>query len=290
MVDCPVIEPFIQPFCVVGQTHPHPRFLHTSPEFWMKYLLSHGLEKIFTITYCFRDEPTSPIHRPQFLMLEWYRSHADYRQLMADLGELSQCLSTLAGANNPEPMALTEMTVQEFFECHLGIDILELSSPHQLRHYIAHQHPDVPLPPCDLPWEDYYHLLFLNKLHIPLRQYPGLILTEYPQQLRALSRLKPTDSRVCERFEYFIHGIEIANCYSELTDPQEQERCFEQFNQRRKDLASPPMPRPRVLLHALKRGLPPCAGGALGIERLLQALWGVEQPFFTAESSLCDEA
>ena len=285
MVDCPVIEPFIEPFQVQGKhLGGKDRYLHTSPEFWMKYLLSEGLENIFTISYCFRDGPVSPIHRSQFLMLEWYRAHEGYGKIRQDLEELTKFLLRSFHCN--DDLVVEEMTVQELFQKNLGVDILELPGPMDFKKYIQDNHPDIPLPWCDLPWDDYYHLLFLNKLTPRLEQYRFLILKEYPAQLRALSRLKKTDPRVCERFEYFIDGIEVANCYSELTDLEEQKKCFEEFNQMRDKTGGSKMPRPEVLFHALKKGIPPAAGIALGIERLMKALLGIREPFFIEESSL----
>lgn len=284
MVDCPGIEPTIQPFRVSGRNHS--RYLHTSPEFWMKYLLSEGWEKIFTITYCFRDEPCSPTNRTQFLMLEWYRTESHYLDMVHDLEELTENLiQKFAPRVTKEKISLQQITVQELFSRHLGMDILELAESSVLKKYIQTHHPDIPLPTCDLPWDDYYHLLFLNKIEPLLKDYPYLILKEYPEKLRALSRLKVSNPLVCERFEYYIHGLEVANCYGELTDLPEQKKCFYYFNQK----AGGSLPTPKVLFHALKKGLPKSAGIALGIERLMQALLNIESPFFTEERSLSDE-
>src|SRR5687767_3032706 len=86
MVPNPGMETHIHPFRVWSERGraPTPFYLHTSPEFCMKELLSEGMERIFTLSYCFRDEPSSPIHRPQFLMLEWYRANARYETIMDD--------------------------------------------------------------------------------------------------------------------------------------------------------------------------------------------------------------
>ena len=288
MVDCPVIEPFIGPLQVMGEhLGGKNRYLHTSPEFWMKYLLAEGFENIFTLSYCFRDGPISPVHRSQFLMLEWYRANEDYHKIKQDLEELTKFL--LKSFHHNDTLVIEEMTVQELFQKNLDIDILELPEPMGLKKYIQANHPDVPLPSCDLPWDDYFHLLFLNKLTPHLAHHPFLILREYPAQLRALSRLKKTDPRVCERFEYFINGIEVANCYSELTDLEEQKKCFKEFNQTRERTGQLKMPQPSVLFHALKKGIPPSAGIALGVERLMKTLLGIHEPFFIEESSLDDE-
>ena len=91
-VENPGMEPHIHPFALYSikdnkLTH---EYLHTSPEFYMKKLLSEGMEKIYTLNYCFRDEPNSPIHRNQFLMLEWYRAFEHYDKIMSDTQELIQ--------------------------------------------------------------------------------------------------------------------------------------------------------------------------------------------------------
>ena len=278
LVSCPVIEPFVQPLKVVGENIPDKTYLQTSPEFWMKDLLSRGLENIFTISYCFRDEPESPLHRPQFIMLEWYRLHHDTNKIIADLAELTTFL--LSSFGKSRPVNMVEKTVQDLFHQHLQMDILEFPKASQLREYIRKNHSDIPLPTSDLSWDDYYHLIFLNKIEPFLSEDRFLILKEYPAQLRALSRLKKEDPRVCERFEFFVDGVEIANCYGELTDPEEQEQCFHSFNQMRKENNKEIMPRPSVLLTALERGLPDCCGAALGVERLMKVLLGESRPFF----------
>ena len=90
MVSNPGMEVHIHPFQINKAINKEetPYYLHTSPEFWMKHLLSEGLEKIFTLNYCFRDEPQSPIHRPQFIMLEWYRAGEHYEKIISDCFDL----------------------------------------------------------------------------------------------------------------------------------------------------------------------------------------------------------
>ena len=278
LVSCPVIEPFVSPLKVTGQHLRDKTYLHTSPEFWMKDLLSQGFENIFTLAYCFRDEPTSPVHRPQFIMLEWYRLHHDTSKLIADLKELTTFLLSSFGREGP--VNIVETTVQDLFQQHLDMDILEFPQSAQLRDYIKKNLPDIPLPRCDLPWDDYFHLIFFNKIEPHLAKDRFVVLKEYPAQLRALSRLKEQDPRVCERFEFFIEGVEIANCYGELTDAKEQERCFQSFNQMRKESGKEEMPRPEVLLNALERGLLPCCGAALGVERFMKVLLNEDVAFF----------
>lgn len=285
MVECPVIEPHIKTMEVVSVDRgEHMGFLHTSPEFWMKHLLAEGFEKIFNINYCFRDEPDSPEHRNQFLMLEWYRQNAHYNEIKFDLQALIKfCYTGLKEFGAPVreiDLRINILTIQELFHNTLKIDILSLLKTEDLKKYIAKKHKDIPLPKSDLPWEDYYHLLFLNKVEPYIKKFDILIIDEYPNHLSALAQLKKDDPRVCERFEIYIKGIEIANCYGELTNVESQKQRFQVYNQIRKSLYFHEMPYPSVLMNALEKGIQPSTGIALGVERLLMGLVDIENPFF----------
>ncbi len=295
MVPHPGMEPHIHPL-QVKPTYPHSSFqgdwyLNTSPEFAMKYLRSVGFQKIFTITYSFRDEAVSPIHRPQFLMLEWYRPghYALIKQDMQNL--LNFAVNYLAQHNLPLHPALqdktdlkfTTWTVQELFKRFLDIDILDYLDTSKLRKLIAARFPEVPLPAQDCPWEDYYFLLFLNKIEPQLAEIPILLLDKFPAPLAALAKISAEDERTCDRFEIYLHGIEIANCFHELTDYALQEQRWQNFKAQKEKLYHYTLPRPNVLLQALKNGMAPTSGIALGVERFAQALTGVDQLFWPQE-------
>ncbi len=282
LVECPVIEPHIQVMEVSSyKDKSHLGFLHTSPEFWMKDLLSKGndFEKIFTLNYVFRNEPNSPIHRNQFLMLEWYRQNENYQKIIEDIRELLTFLKAELKLENFNDQ-LQIKTVAQVFNETINCDILNLLEKENLISYIKSKHSDVPLPNYDCDWEDYYHLLFLNKVESKLKDFGNLILKEYPAPLSALSRIKSDDSRVCERFELFMNGVEIANCYGELTDYNEQSLRAKEFNKVRKKNYHHEMPRPNQLFNALESGIPESAGIALGIERLMGAFYNTNDTFW----------
>ncbi|MBL7663758.1 MAG: hypothetical protein JNM93_01400, partial [Bacteriovoracaceae bacterium] len=131
MVENPGMETHIHPFEVMSKIQGKAlnRYLHTSPEFAMKKLISlqdEELDKIFQISYCFRDEPSSEIHRNQFLMLEWYRKNARYEKIMDDCEALiTWCLKDLQKKSLPvkfQKLNFTKLTVQELFQKTIQID------------------------------------------------------------------------------------------------------------------------------------------------------------------------
>lgn len=285
LVKNPGMETHIHPFQVqgMGPLAKNSGFLHTSPEFHMKELLSLGYKKIFNICWAFRNEPLATHHRPQFLMLEWYRTECHYRTIMDDVEKLIQYCALALKENGlivKKPFLkrfIKRMTVNELFKKLLDIEILDYLKKDDLLELInskfKHQ---VPLPPESewpkLSWEDLYFLLFLNKIEPQLKNFPGVLLTEYPAALSALSTIKKDDKRVCERFEVYLFGIEICNCYNELRDLEIQKMRFKEQAKLKKELYGYTLPEPEILYSALIKGFYPAAGIALGVERLLLSL------------------
>jgi len=286
-VENPGMEVHIHPFALhsVKTNTTLPRYLHTSPEFCLKELLAdeeEELDKIFSISYCFRDEPDSPIHRSQFLMLEWYRKHERYEKIMDDVeGLIAYCMKhrNLALRNNLRNAVMVKMTMQEIFMKILDIDILEYLTVDKMKALVK-SYPDVPVPETDLPWDDYFFLLYLNKIEPEIKEYPLLMITEFPAPLSALSTLKKSDPRVCERFEVYINGIELCNAFNELTDLTEQKRRFELQASEKLAIYKYVLPEPKKFYKALEKGLPKSSGIALGVERLLHSLFEIDEPFF----------
>lgn len=284
-VENPGMEVHIHPFQLhsVHSNKLKPLYLHTSPEFCMKELLAEGFEKIFSLSYCFRDEPESPIHRPQFLMLEWYRKNERYETIMKDVeGLISFVIREGKKKNFPmrfENPVMVKKTMQELFQEELGIDILNYLDVPSIKELLK-KFPDVPVPATELEWDDYFFLLYLNRIEPKITKYPVLMITEFPAPLSALSTLKKSDPRVCERFEVYINGIELCNCFNELTDAVEQKRRFSDQNLLKKKLYKYELPTPAKFYTTMDKGLPPSAGIALGVERLLHSLFEIENPFF----------
>jgi lysyl-tRNA synthetase class 2 len=284
-VENPGMEVHIHPFQLhsVQKKSLAPLYLHTSPEFHMKELLAEDFKKIFTISYCFRDEPSSPIHRPQFLMLEWYRSGERYESIMKDVeGLIDYVIANAQHIPLRQSMKnnkLIKKTMVELFHEELGVDLLNYLDISSIKKLLK-DFPDVPVPEAELEWDDYFFLLYLNKIEPLIKKYPLLMITEFPAPLSALSTLKASDPRVCERFEIYINGIELCNCFNELTDPREQNQRFSSQNDLKQKIYKYSLPEPKRFYATMNKGLPASAGIALGVERLLSTLFEIENPFY----------
>lgn len=289
MVENPGMEPHIHPFQVMsarGEKHLS-FYLHTSPEFAMKKLLSlkeESFHKIFQLSYCFRDEPRSPEHRPQFIMLEWYRCFETYEQIKKDTQELILfCHDYLKKKQAPvknSPKKFETVTVDELFQEYLQFSILDYLNPKDLREKIEKDLKDLPLPAVELAWEDYFFFIFLNKIEPFLKNHEALFVDQYPAPLAALSQLNTNDPRVCDRFELYLNGVELANCFQELTSYDKQKKRFLEFQKSKRSHYQYQLPWPEDFMQTLERGLPPSCGIALGVERLLMSLCTVESPWF----------
>ena len=288
VVENPGMEVHIHPFKVTSVNEPSAvhGYLQTSPEFAMKKILAHchELNNIFTISYSFRDEPVSDIHRPSFLMCEWYRKNEFYTQIMDDCEDLIRyCSNYLKKKSVPTKELASQfqrVTVQDLFQDTLNLDILNFLDKDDLKNKIKLDFKDVPLPEAQLSWDDYYFLLFLNKIEPDLLEIPYILLYNFPHHLRALSTINKEDPRVCDRFEIYMHGIEICNCFNELTNFQEQKSRFKVDALEKKKLYGYDLPEPNDFYATLKEGLPPSSGIAMGVERLLLALTGESEIFF----------
>ncbi len=289
LMDHPGIEVHIHPFqayrCHRKQLAPY--YLHSSPEFAMKQLLSENKQEqdLYTLCYCFRDEPKGQWHRPQFLMLEWYRVSVDYHQIIKDFIQWWGFCQKQAIAHGYSIHHQTEQqwvikTINEIFQEELNINILDYLDLEKLKEMIQKKFTHIPLPLQECSWDDYFFLLFLNEIEPKLKKYPYLILKDYPAPLSALSKISKDDARVCERFEVYINGIELANCFSELQDYQEQKDRAESAMQEKQSLYQYQLPQPKSLLTSLKRGLPQCSGIAVGVERAAMSLLQLDHHLF----------
>ncbi|MCE5283733.1 MAG: EF-P lysine aminoacylase GenX [Deltaproteobacteria bacterium] len=231
-------------------------FLHTSPELCMKRLLAAGYPRIFQICRCFRAGERGTRHLPEFTLLEWYRSGADYRDLMvdcealigrvaADLGLPGSC-SWQGNRIDLDP-PWERISVREAFARHASMTPEEALSRDCFDEVMADIEPR----------------LGLEK---------PVFLYDYPAPLGALARLKAGEPDLAERFELYMAGLEMANAFSELTDAGEQRRRFEAANLQRRLGGCPVYPMPEAFLDALPRMPASAAGIALGVDRLAMIL------------------
>jgi elongation factor P--(R)-beta-lysine ligase len=257
------------------------RYLQTSPELLMKRLLALGLPKIFQIAPAFRDGDFTRLHRPEFRLLEWYRRDADWTELMDDCEELVLAAAAAAGVGGSFSYAgksvnlrrpFRRVSVDEAFIAHAGFSILEALEHETLLARLEERGVHCS---ADDSWDDLFHRIFLSRVEPALlASSDPLFLTHYPAPLAALARSSPTDRRVAERFELYVGGLELANAFGELVDASEQRQRFGVERQRRALAGMHDYPLDERFFTALAT-LPPSAGIALGLERLLMVLFDV---------------
>ena len=256
---------------------PRTRYLHTSPEFAMKKLLAAGEDRIFTLSRVWRNREGGPRHAVEFTMLEWYRAGAGYETLMQDCAALMQLAARAAGVTAfrhrdtiCDPFAAPRRTTLQAEAQRHGVDMLAtLDDPAAL----AAQLGAIGLrTAADDSWSDLFSRLLTARIEPNLGPGP-VILDAYPAPEAALARRSQKDPRTAERFELFSCGLELANAFGELTDATEQRARFEADMDLKERLYGTRYPLDEDLLAALPR-MPPTAGAALGLDRLVMLATG----------------
>lgn len=231
-------------------------FLHTSPELCMKRLLAAGYGRIFQICRCWREGERGSRHLPEFTMLEWYSAGSDYRGLMADCEAL---LRTIVGKTGRDAnvtcrgikIDLTgeweRLTVREAFARYGDLSMEEALAT------------------------DRFDEVMVQQIEPRLGLGRPTFIHDYPACRSALAKLKGDDPTVAERFELYLGGMELANAFTELTDADEQRRRFIDEEEYRRRHGRQPYPLPEKFLAELP-AMPPSAGIALGVDRLLMVL------------------
>ena len=281
-----------------------PLYLHTSPEFACKKLLAAGETRIFDFARVFRNRERSALHHPEFTLLEWYRAGAGYEALMEDCGTVLRVTAEAVGATrfawrgrSADAAAAPErVSVAEAFLRHAGIDLMATLPAG------AGDPPD-PAPlaaaaegigirtAADDTWSDVFSRILSDRVEPHLGIGRATILRDYPASEAALARRKPADPRLAERFELYVAGVELANAFGELTDPEEQRRRFEADMDEKMRIHGERYPIDEDFLAALAC-MPPAAGIALGLDRLVMVAAGaprIEDVVWTpvAEEGTC---
>ncbi len=227
-------------------------WLQTSPEYSMKKLLSKYKRDIFQIAKVFRNDEHGRLHRLEFHMLEWYRIGEDYLYLIEEIKEL---LSELFGFNEFE-----EISVAEAFERKLGVELSEeegeLREALRERGIYYKEGED---------WETLFYRAFIE-VERKLGFGKPTFLKDFPERLCALARV---ENGIAQRFELFIKGIELANGWTEETDPEEVRRRLT-VEAKKRNL---PIDEEFIKAH---RSIPPCAGCSIGVDRLFMIWMGKE--------------
>jgi elongation factor P--(R)-beta-lysine ligase len=251
-------------------------YLQTSPEAGMKRLLAAGAEAIYQMGPVFRADEAGQFHNLEFTMLEWYRCGDD---MSAGIELLCQLVQRIV----PE-LLIGTTTYRELLQDQLGFDPITASFE-TVRSCLAHFEPGYSLddsrqetdpnanPKTEAELRDDY-LDALMGLVIQPRLEGATVVSNYPITQAALARQSDSDPATAERFELFINGVEIANGYAELCDADELVRRTTLNNARRQHHGRAPLPAPECLIQAMRSGLPPCSGTALGFDRLVMVASG----------------
>lgn len=266
--------------------HRTPLYLHTSPEFAMKKLLAAGEERIFTLAQVYRNREAGPLHASEFTMLEWYRAGVDYAAVMADCRAILEAASQAVGADWVSYRGVTadlrvapeRVSVADAFSRFAGIDVLGCIGPEGPdREALAEAALSAGIKVGqDYTWSDIFARILTERIEPRLGVGRPTLLTDYPRCEAALARVSAIDERVAERFELYVCGVEIANGFSELTDPAEQRRRLEAEMALKQARYGERYPIDEDFLAALAF-VPESAGCALGFDRLVLLLTGAER-------------
>ncbi len=239
-----------------------PRYLHTSPEYAMKRLLAAGSGDIYQMCHVFRGEEQGQLHNSEFMIVEWYRRGWAFAALMEEVDALLRQL--LRGASLAATRYLSyEQAFIEALDCNPLTDSDDALAARARRAGFE----EALLQHCDR--DELLDLLMGLRVGPQLGTDGPVFVHRYPASQAALARLDPADPRVALRFELYLRGVELANGFEELGDGQEQRQRFA-ADQRLRAARNLPVPAiDEYLLAALAAGLPPCAGVALGFDRLL---------------------
>jgi lysyl-tRNA synthetase class 2 len=228
-------------------------FLHPSPELCMKRLLAAGCEKIFQICRCWRDGERGSLHIPEFTLLEWYRVNSDYMDLMVECEALIQRVSYLIGMGDTISFRGREIRLSSPWERLSVEEAFKRFGRRSMKTALE---------------DDRFDEVMVQEIEPNLGVEKPTFVYDFPAERGALAHLKNENPTLAERFELYIGGLELANAFSELTDPEEQRKRFSSEEAFRRSMKKTPYPIPEKFLTELE-GMPPSAGIALGVDRLV---------------------
>jgi lysyl-tRNA synthetase class 2 len=263
----PNIESFHLEYSGPASAGASARWLRTSPEFPLKRLLAAGVGHCYELGRVFRNGEMGRLHNPEFTMLEWYRLGWTHHQLMDECAELVKDALRLAGRH----ASIRETSFRQLYQDQFGFDPL-VAGEAELRAPLA----VFDIQSDGLGRDDWLDLLMTHLIQPSIPDNRILLVYDYPKSQAALARVRQGDVPVAERFELYLGPLELANGYRELTDSDEQRERFLCDHSRRHKRGSVEPPLDERLLQALP-AMPDCSGVALGVDRLLLAMLGVDR-------------
>jgi lysyl-tRNA synthetase, class II len=276
-VETPVLQPLYggalaRPFTTHHNALDRELYLRIATELYLKRLIVGGLERVYELGKNFRNEGLSTKHNPEFTVVEWYEAYADYNDQSTRLEAIVAAVASAVGYEGELDFKAPWRRVR-FTDAVLhatGIDLRVLRDAPALAAAVAER--ELGMPTDGLTWPQLADDL-LSKFVEPKLIQPTFVL-DYPIELSPLARAHRSEDGLAERWEAFVGGMEIANAFSELTDPDEQRERFEA--QQRLALAGDEetQPHDELFLQALEQGMPPTGGVGVGIDRLVMLLTG----------------
>jgi lysyl-tRNA synthetase, class II len=277
-VETPVLQPLYggamaRPFTTHHNALDRDLYLRIATELYLKRLIVGGLERVYELGKDFRNEGVSHKHNPEFTMVEWYEAYADYEGAMSRTETIVRAAAGAAGYAGEIDFAAPWQRVgfAEAIRDATGVSLTDHPSAERLAAEIERRGLEIATSGLWFEMADD----LLSKYVEPHLSRPTFVV-DYPREISPLAREREDDPDVVERFEAFAAGMEIANGFSELIDPDEQRRRF-QAQDRLDQLAegeAETMPYDESYVEALEQGMPPTAGVGLGIDRLVMLLTG----------------
>ncbi|MDQ7089144.1 MAG: EF-P lysine aminoacylase EpmA [Methylococcales bacterium] len=242
-------------------------YLQTSPEFAMKRLLAAGSGSIYQLCKAFRNGESGRFHNPEFTLLEWYRVGFNLSELMDEVALLMKTLlEPTLNLKNVIKIAYKDLFLQK-----TGLDALTYS-PEHYQNYAHNQAIPEAIALCGDDLDLWLDFIFSHKIQPTLLGNNLYLVHSYPASQASLARINEIDSKIADRFEVFIKGLELGNGFFELADAAEQNSRFEHEISVRAKNNRPSVTKDLNFLAALEEGLPDCCGVAIGVDRLLMLL------------------
>jgi lysyl-tRNA synthetase, class II len=281
-VETPVLQPLYggalaRPFVTHHNALDRDLYLRIATELYLKRLVVGGIDKVYELGKDFRNEGISHKHNPEFTMLEWYEAYADYNDVAEELEALvsdvaREVLGTTKVERDGETIDLAppwrRVTLREAIKERTGIDVLEHPSREQLAEAMGTE------PDAEEGWGKLVDGLLSKEVEPTLIQ-PTFIV-DYPVELSPFAKRHRSEQGLVERWEAFVGGIEISNAFTELNDPDEQRRRFEEQAREEARGDEETQPYDEVFVESLEQGMPPTGGVGLGLDRLVMILTGAK--------------